>query len=180
MTDKTCVTQLLNNILIWWPYLTWTWPWSLLSIRSILICYILFISWEVYWQNLGYQLLLVPSQKLIRWKVTILTFDLTLTNMWSFKFFKLLKKYSSTAFVCRLAHLATATRSWVRQGGWICPPPQRARSDKYPSGAQVKLDQSRFRCNLPALNYDLQLQKRSPFIWSYAVDLIYICSIIVS
>ena len=58
--------------------------------------------------------------------------------MWPFTIFNLLKRYLSRAFVYRLAHLATATHSWVRQGGGF-PPPSGACSAKYPSGAQVKM-----------------------------------------
>ena len=52
--------------------------------------------------------------------------------MWPFKnfFFNLLKTYSSRAFVCCLAHLTTATRFWVRQGGGTkssAPPPPAGR-----------------------------------------------------
>ena len=54
---------------------------------------------------------------------------------------RMFKKYSSRAFDCRHAHLATATRSRGRQGGGAesaLPTPGGAHLAKYPSGALVK------------------------------------------
>ena len=34
MTNKTCFARHSCSILIWWPYLTWPWPYSLLSKRT--------------------------------------------------------------------------------------------------------------------------------------------------
>ena len=42
MAHKSCVARHSCNILICWPYLTWPWPWLLLSIRPILIYCLLY------------------------------------------------------------------------------------------------------------------------------------------
>ena len=122
---KTFVARHLNNILIWWPYLTWPWPWPLLSIRPILLCYFFnrFVSFLAEFGSAA-----AISSVSVADKAKSDGFglwpDLNLTCK-LLRFFNLLTKYSSRAFVCRLAHLAMGKRSWVRQGrgSEFAPPP---------------------------------------------------------
>ena len=127
MTHKTCVARHLN-ILIWWPHLTWPWPRPLLIIRSILICYLLNPLGSLL-AEFGLAAVISPVSVADEAKSDVFDLwpDLDLTcDLLSF-FFKLHTKYSSRAFVCRLVHLATTTRFWVRQGGEIRPPPPAGR-----------------------------------------------------
>ena len=132
MTHKTCVARHLNNILIWWPYWNWPWPWPLLSIKSILIWYLLH-SLGGLLAECGLTAFISPVS--VADKARSDDFDFW-PDMWHFKkiCIKMLKKYSSRSFVCSLAHLATASRSWVRHRAVSAPPP--------PAG--------RFRPNTPA------------------------------
>ena len=69
-------------------------------------------SLESFWQNLGPQLLWVPSREQIRQTWPDLAVLVTFL-----RFFNAVKEYSLRAFDCGLAHVATAAGSRVSSGG---------------------------------------------------------------
>ena len=98
---------------------------STLSIKSFLICYLLHplrspLAKIVFATIIGLFL--------VRRKMTFFAFDLTLTWIWFVNFlgfFKFPLKYQLRAFGYRLARLATATVSRVKQGAESTPSPYR-------------------------------------------------------
>ena len=99
------------------------------------------------------------GRKPIRRKVTILTLDLALTSLVTFKgFFNSLKRYLLRAFDCRLAHLARAILyRELAGGGGIFTLPSAAHSAGDPSTARVKIGSSPGNVSAP----------RSPYIISW-------------
>ena len=133
---KACVTRHLRNIFLCWSYLTWSWPWPLLSRRYILI-------WYLFHPLIGILAKCRLAVAISSISVTDSTkkedFDLILT--WVVNCFmqlqNILKQYSLRTFYFRLSHLATANGSQVGDWEGICLPFSGARSVEYPSGAWV-------------------------------------------
>ena len=120
---KTCVAWQWHSckIYIWWPYLTRPWPWPLLSIQFILICYLLHTLGSLM-AKFGIATVLSPiseadevnSDDFDLWPNIDLTCDL-------FKIFvNTLNKYLLKAFDLCLTHLTIAADSWVNWGRGFC------------------------------------------------------------
>ena len=122
-----CVARHPCNTFIWWTCLTWPWRWTLLSIKSTLICCLLHplgcllakfglasvisevvMNSEVFVSELR-------SRQGERWRFWHLTWPWP--EMWHLKRFLIVQKCLSRAFACCRTHLPTASRSRVRWGG---------------------------------------------------------------
>ena len=95
------------------------------------------IPLEALKQCLGSQLLLVPSRLSIMRKVTILTFEMTLSCLSFLKIFQFPQKGLELSIVSSPASLRPLIHEFGR--GRICLPLSRTRSAEYPSGARVNL-----------------------------------------
>ena len=125
MALNTCVARHSCNIFVCWPCLTPLWPWPLLTIRSMLICYLPHIR----------RLILLLGEKRWYWPFAI----------WLVTFLRFLfnfpKKYSPRVLDCRPVHLVPVTELRAKRGmrGNIYPPPalSMARSAGDPSAVRV-------------------------------------------
>ena len=159
MTHATCVAQHSCNIVIWWPYLTWLWP--LLSIMSILLCYLLHHLGSLL-AIIGFAAVVSPILEASKaksgdfdlWPDINLTCDLLKIKN---------KKYSLRAFDWRLAHLITTAGSRVSRRGIIFtppPPPATARRVRPETPALCGLMSSHSRTQ-PALPSNFSWLRRS-------------------
>ena len=131
-TSDICVLCMVTSV-------TWSWPWTELNIKHLLISVLPYIS-GVLEVSCGPKLIILRSLRLVTWKPPILTFDLTLTwHVTSFgKFRGCFRIVSSRAFERRIVRLSAAIRSRVMTWGRLTPLPSKSRVAKYPSKCRVK------------------------------------------
>ena len=124
---------------VWWPFVTWSWPWTELNIKHLLNqCLALYFrsTRSKFWPKTD-NFEVSTARNL---KAPILTFDLTLTwHVTSFgKFRGCFRIVSSRAFERRIGRLSAAIRSRVMTWGRLTPLPSKSRVAKYPSKCRVK------------------------------------------
>ena len=126
---------------VWWPFVTWPWPWPDLSIKHLLnqnLPPFLRSIWRKFWPKTD-DFEVSTARNL---KAPILTFGMTLTwHGTSFgKFRGCISTISSRAFERRVVRLSAAIRSRVMMWGRLTPPPppSKSRVAKYPSNCRVK------------------------------------------
>ena len=126
---------------VWWPFVTWSWPWTELSIKHLLYQY-LALYFRSIWSKFCPKTDNFEVSTARNLKAPILTFDLTLTwHVTSFgKFRGCFRIVSSRAFERRVARLSAAIRSRVMTWGRLTPPPpSKSRVAKYPSNCGVNI-----------------------------------------
>ena len=126
---------------VWWPFVTWSWPWTELNIKHLLNqCLALYLrsTRSKFWPKTD-NFEVSTARNL---KAPILTFDLTFTwHVTSFgKFMGCFRIVSSRAFERRIGRLSATIRSRVMAWGSLTPPPlSKSRVAKYPSKCRVNM-----------------------------------------
>ena len=133
IAHKTCATSLIFVFYVWWPFVTWSWPWTELNIKHLLNqCLSLYFrsTRSKFWPTTdNFEVSMARNLK-----APILTFDLTLTwHVTSFgKFRGCFMIVSSRAYERRIVRLSAAIRSRVMTWGRLTPLPQQVAGGEIP------------------------------------------------
>ena len=133
IANKACATPLIFVFYVWWPFVTWSWPWTELNIKHLLNqCLALYFrSTRSKYLPKTDNFEVSTARNL---KAPILNFDLTLTwHVTSFgKFRECFRIVSSRAFERRIGRLFAAIRLRVMTWGRLTSPPQQVAGGEMP------------------------------------------------